>query len=88
MLVDGIPLDPAKTYTVASHNYMIKNGGDGFTMFRDNKLLQDCTMLDNQVLIDYITKQLKGIVGKEYAMPYGEGRISNIYSASAAGNAA
>lgn len=88
VLVDGIPLDPAKTYTVASHNYMIKNGGDGFTMFRDNKLLQDCTMLDNQVLIDYITKQLKGIVGKEYAMPYGEGRISIIYSASAAGNAA
>ena len=27
------PLDPEKTYSLASHNYMLKNGGDGFNMF-------------------------------------------------------
>lgn len=30
--VAGEDLDLTKTYTVASHNYMLKDGGDGFTM--------------------------------------------------------
>ena len=30
-----------KTYTVASHNYMLKIGGDGFTMFQDDPIPQD-----------------------------------------------
>ena len=34
VLVGGEPLDLEKTYIVASHDYMIKQGGDGFTMFR------------------------------------------------------
>lgn len=68
-------LDLTKTYTLASHNYMIKNAGDGFTMFQDNNLLQDEVMLDNQVLINYITGTLGGVVGTQYAEPYGEGRI-------------
>lgn len=79
--VGGEPLDPAKTYTVASHNYMIKNGGDGYIMFRDNTLLQDCTMLDNQLLIEYITQSLDGTVGEQYANPYGEGRITILNAA-------
>ena len=32
-------------------------------------------MLDNQVLINYITGTLGGVVGEQYANPYGEGRI-------------
>lgn len=68
-------LDLTKTYTLASHNYMIKNAGDGFTMFQDNTLLQDEVMLDNQVLINYITDTLGGVVGMQYAEPYGKGRI-------------
>lgn len=73
--VGGEPLDLNKAYTLASHNYMLKNAGDGFTMFQDNKLLQDEVMLDNQVLINYITDTLGGVVGAQYAEPYGEGRI-------------
>ena len=48
--------------------------GDGYTMFADNKYLQDSVMLDNQVLITYIKDQLKGVVGEEYAKP--QGRIT------------
>ena len=72
------PLDPAATYTLASHNYMLKQGGDGFTMFgEDNiKLLLDETMVDNEVLIDYLTENLDGVIGEEYADPYGQGRIT------------
>ena len=75
VLVGGEPIDPEKTYTLASHNYMLKNGGDGYNMFKGDKLLQDEVMLDNQVLINYITGTLGGVVGEQYADPYGEGRI-------------
>ena len=49
--------------------------GDGYTMFADNTFLQDSVMLDNQVLITYITDYLGGVVGAEYSNPYGQGRI-------------
>ena len=76
--VAGEDLDLTKTYTVASHNYMLKDGGDGFTMFQGCNLLQDEVKLDNQVLIDYITGTLEGVVGEAYANPYGEGRIVGV----------
>lgn len=68
-------LDPEKTYTVASHNYMLKNGGDGFNMFQNCNMPLEDIMLDNQALIQYITEDLDGTVGEQYADPYGEDRI-------------
>ena len=73
--IGGEDLDPAKTYTVASHDYLLKNGGDGYTMFQDNTILLDSIMLDNQVLSTYILQTLGGVVGEQYSEPYGEGRI-------------
>jgi len=75
VLVAGEPIDPEATYKLASHNYMLKSGGDGFTMFMDNPLLLDEVLIDNQVLINYIIDVLGGVVGEEYADPYGQGRI-------------
>ncbi len=75
VMIGGEPLDVNKTYTLASHNYMLKSGGDGTCMFMDCKVLVDESMLDNQVLINYITGTLGGVVGEEYAQPYGQGRI-------------
>lgn len=73
--VGGEDLVLDKIYTLASHNYMLKNGGGGFNMFMNCKLLQDEVMIDNQVLINYITGTLGGVVGEAYAEPYGQGRI-------------
>ena len=73
--VNGEDLDPEKTYTVASHNYMLKNGGDGFNMFQNCNMPLEDIMLDNQALIQYITEDLGGTVGEQYADPYGEDRI-------------
>ena len=75
VLVDGKPIDPEATYTLASHDYMLLNNGDGYTMFDGAPLLQDRVKLDNQVLIDYITETLKGVIGEEYEDLTGEGRI-------------
>ena len=81
VMVDGKPLELDKVYTLASHNYMLKNGGDGFNMFMDCKLLVDESMLDNQVLINYISGTLEGVIGEEYADPYGQGRIVAVETA-------
>ncbi|MBR6800554.1 MAG: bifunctional metallophosphatase/5'-nucleotidase [Eubacteriaceae bacterium] len=63
--IGGKAIDLDKTYLLASHNYMLKSGGDGFSMFPDNKLLKDGVLIDNRVLIDYIVGSLEGKVTAE-----------------------
>ena len=70
------PIDPEATYTVACHNYMLQDMGDGYTMFADNQYILDNVMLDNQVIITYICDFLGGNVGEEYSAP--QGRITII----------
>ena len=70
------PLDPGAVYTLASHNYMLKDGGAGVPFLNESRLVQDEVMTDNQVLITYMREHLKGTVGAEYADPYGQGRIT------------
>ncbi len=75
VLVGGAPLALEKVYTLAGSNYILKDSGDGFTMFAGCKLVQDSVILDNQAFADYIVGELGGVVGQQYAEPYGEGRI-------------
>ena len=75
VMVGGEPLDLKKTYTVASTDYILIDSGDGFAMFAGAPVLQESVKLDNQVLIDYITGTLGGVVGEEYADLTGQGRI-------------
>ena len=74
--IGGEPLDVERTYTLASHNYLLKEQGSGASMFAPETvtLLQDCVMIDNQLLIRYITEHLGGSVGQAYAAP--QGRIT------------
>lgn len=65
------PIDPDKSYRVASQNFFLLNGGDGFVMFKNCKLLENGIMLDNQVLKTYMTEALNGTIGQEYAAPQG-----------------
>ena len=78
VLVGGEPLDPEKTYKLASTDYQLLNNGDGYTMYDGCKVIQESVKLDNQVLIDYITGTLGGVVGAEYENPYGQGRIVSV----------
>ena len=75
VMVGGEKLDLKKTYTLASHDYMLLNHGDGFNMFNGCTVLQESVKLDNQVLLDYIVGTLGGVVGGEYAELTGQGRI-------------
>ena len=75
VMVGDEPLDPEKTYSVGCIDYILFNDGDGYTMFADSEVLLDSIKIDNQGTIDYITGTLGGVVGEEYANPYGQGRI-------------
>ncbi|MEG1316530.1 MAG: bifunctional UDP-sugar hydrolase/5'-nucleotidase [Oscillospiraceae bacterium] len=74
VFVAGKPIDASKTYTLTSHSFLIKNGGDGFVMFADNKLLQDEFVEDYIALIDYLCGDYSKNT-EQYKEPFGEGRI-------------
>ena len=80
VMVGDEPIDPDATYTLASHNYMFKEGGDGINMFMNDKLIVDESMPDNQVLITYIVDHLDGVVPADYAEP--QGRITVLTAVS------
>ena len=69
-----VPIELEATYKLASHNYLLKEGGSGYGMFMDNELLIDEGMADYQILVDYMTKNLDGKIGENYAKI--EGRIT------------
>jgi 2',3'-cyclic-nucleotide 2'-phosphodiesterase (5'-nucleotidase family) len=67
--VGDAPLDPARTYTLATNDFMVL-GGDGYTAFKAGKVIianADATLMASQV-IDYIA-------GKGTVAPKVEGRI-------------
>lgn len=69
IMVGGAPIDRAKTYTLATNDYMF-GGGDGYTMFRSAKPLygvRDAKLLTNDVMA-YIDSQ-------KSVAPKVEGRI-------------
>jgi len=75
VMVGDEPLDLEKTYRTAGTNYVFLNQGDGYNMFNDSDLVEEDIVLDNQALIDYVIEDLGGVIGEEYADPYGQGRI-------------
>ena len=73
--IGGKPLDINKKYTVGGTTYVLKDGGDGFVMFKGSKLLKDGEKSDVDAIMEYIQKQLDGKIGEQYNNPYGDGRI-------------
>lgn len=78
VMIDGVPIDPEKTYTIAGTDYTLIGNGDGYTAFDGAAVVVENAGLDSQVMIDYITDHLGGTIGAEYADPYGQGRITII----------
>ena len=72
--VGGVDLDLNKNYTVACHDYMLMNGGDGFVMFKGTEVLKDRVMPDVDALVEYLKAEGTG----NYSNLAGEGRITII----------
>lgn len=75
--INGQALDPDKMYTVCGTVYTLQNLGDGFTMFKNDKVIaQDNLPTDASMLISYFTDVLNGkITAEQYGNIAGEGRI-------------
>ncbi len=68
VMVGGEPIDPAATYGVVSNNY-VRNGGDGYAMFKDAENAYDYGPDLADVTAEYLASQ------GPYT-PYTDGRIS------------
>lgn len=68
VMVGGAPIDLAKSYGVVSNNY-VRNGGDGFKMFRDAENVYDFGPDLADVTAEYMAK-----IGP--VAPYKDGRIT------------
>ncbi len=62
-----VPIKLDGKYTLASHSYLLMEYGGGATMFKESKLLSDTGILDVELLENYITENLNGVVGAQYA---------------------
>ena len=68
------PIDPAATYKVASHSYMLADSGCSHNIFGDNVFLIDRSMADYEILLNYVKDFLGGVIDERYATT--EGRIT------------
>ena len=71
--VGGKPFDAKAVYTIATNDFMAA-GGDTYYAFKTASANYDLGVPMDEVLMDYIKTELKGVVGGTYAQP--QGRIT------------
>ena len=76
--INGKDFDPSKTYAVVTNNFLA-SGGDTYYAFAAASAQFDTGLPLDEVLMDYITTELEGVVGEQYAQP--QGRITVILPA-------
>jgi 2',3'-cyclic-nucleotide 2'-phosphodiesterase (5'-nucleotidase family) len=67
-----LPLDPQRTYTIATTDYY-NNGGYYYTL-QDCRLIENTQLLARDVITEYLEKQLKGNIDDSYHTT--QGRIT------------
>ena len=72
-----VSLDLKKTYTIASHNYLLKDHGSGASMFDHVKIASDTGLLETELLETYLTEHLGGKIGAAYAGAQNRIRITD-----------
>ena len=70
--VGGKPVEENKTYTLATSDFLVSRGGDGYTMFKDTKVLSNAETAPKDS--DLLEKAIKDAPNKTIA-PKIEGRI-------------
>ena len=66
--VNGKAFDPTATYAVVTNNF-VAGGGDPSYAFAAATDQFDTGLPLDEVVMEYITKELKGVIGEEYALP-------------------
>ena len=78
VMIGGKPIDPEKMYTVGGTTYVLKDGGNGMVMFKGAKLIDDGTLTDADMIMEYVQNHMNAKIGEEYANWQGQGRITII----------
>lgn len=68
--VNGKVFDPTATYAVVTNNF-VAGGGDTYYAFAAATDQFDTGLPLDEVVMEYITKELKGVIGETYAEPAG-----------------
>ena len=68
--IAGEPLDPKAEYTLATNMFLL-TGGDGYTMFKEADILETMPLSDSEMLMQYIEKDLGGMIPEQYGKPQG-----------------
>ncbi len=68
--INGQEFDPEETYAVVTNNF-VAAGGDTYYAFAAADSQFDTGFTLDEVVMEYITEELKGVVGEEYADPAG-----------------
>lgn len=74
--INGKAFDPNATYAVITNNFMAA-GGDTYYAFAAAKEQFDTGLPLDEILMEYITTELSGVVGEQYAKPQGRLTIVN-----------
>ena len=68
--INGKDFDPEATYAVITNNF-VAGGGDTYYAFAAATNQFDSGLPLDEVVMEYITKELKGVIGETYAEPAG-----------------
>ena len=71
-----LPLDPDRTYTLATSSYLAKDCGDGYTMMTGCLGIEDLGILDTDIIQNYVENYKSRHIGQEYSGT--EGRITRV----------
>ena len=74
--LNGEPIDPKKTYSVALIEFLAK-GGDGYEMFTKYETSKEGLATDTESITDYIRYQLNGTIPERYSKTQGRITASN-----------
>ena len=68
--INGKDFDPEATYAVITNNF-VAGGGDTYYAFAAATNQFDTGLPLDEVVMEYVTKELKGVIGETYAEPAG-----------------
>ena len=75
--VNGRPFNPNDKYAVITNNFCT-SGGDTYYAFASAETKFDTGITDAEAVMDYITTELGGVIGQQYAEPQGRIAIVNV----------
>lgn len=76
VIIGGKNLEVDKKYTLAGSSYILRDGGNGMTMFKNARVLDDATSNETDIFIEYVQNHLNAVIDYENAETDKERRIT------------